>query len=288
MTARQRLERVDGFQQRHRPLGIAAATLKKYAEDRSSNLAALIAFWAFFSLFPLFLVFVTVLGYVLPADERVNVLRHAAAFFPLIDTGTLHSLTGSWWPVLLGAVTALWSGTAVTRTTEQALNDVWEIPREDRPGLVERLRRSLLALSTIGLGLVVSTIVSGYVTGRAVGVDLGALGRGIGYAVAILLDVGLFLFAFRLLTARAVGFRDVLPGALLSGVVFWVLQELSAFVVSRRLQSAQSTYGNFATVITILWWFYLQGQVTMFGAQLNVVLKEGLHPRSLVGGPRAD
>jgi hypothetical protein len=34
----------------------------------------------------------------------------------------------------------------------------------------------------------------------------------------------------------------------------------------------------------------LQGQLTMLGAQLNVVLKKGLWPRSLIGGPdtRAD
>jgi uncharacterized BrkB/YihY/UPF0761 family membrane protein len=74
----------------------------------------------------------------------------------------------------------------------------------------------------------------------------------------------------------------------LSGVVFFVLQQLSAFIIARHLKSAQSTYGSFATVITILWWFYLQSIVTLLGAQLNVVLKERLYPRSLVDAPQTE
>jgi hypothetical protein len=41
-------------------------------------------------------------------------------------------------------------------------------------------------------------------------------------------------------------------------------------------------------VITILWWFYLQSVVTLLGAQLNVVLKDRLHPRSLVDSPQTE
>jgi uncharacterized BrkB/YihY/UPF0761 family membrane protein len=33
---------------------VAVATVKKFSEDQSPNLAAMIAFWAFFSIFPLF------------------------------------------------------------------------------------------------------------------------------------------------------------------------------------------------------------------------------------------
>jgi uncharacterized BrkB/YihY/UPF0761 family membrane protein len=70
-----------------------------------------------------------------------------------------------------------------------------------------------------------------------------------------------------------------------TGIVFWILQQLSSFIISSHLQSAQGTYGTFATVITMLWWFYLQSQITMLGAQLNVVLKRRMWPRSLIGGP---
>ena len=88
------------------------------------------------------------------------------------------------------------------------------------------------------------------------------------------------------MTTRAESIREVLPGALLSGLAFFALQQLSALIISHYLQKAQATYGHFATVITILWWFYLQSQITLVGAQLNVVLKERLYPRSLGDAPR--
>ena len=91
-----------------------------------------------------------------------------------------------------------------------------------------------------------------------------------------------------MLTDREITTRDVLPGAIFSGLIFFVLEQLSSFIIARHLKSAQSTYGHFATVITILWWFYLQSIVTLLGAQLNVVLKERLYPRSLVDAPKTE
>jgi membrane protein len=88
------------------------------------------------------------------------------------------------------------------------------------------------------------------------------VGRITGYLIAVALDVGLFIVAFRLLTDREVATRDVLPGALLSGallsgIVFWLLQQLSSLIIFRYLHNAERIYGSFATVITMLWWLYL-------------------------------
>lgn len=272
-------------QRRHTAPAVAWATLKKFQQDRATRLAAMIAFWAFFSVFPLFLLLVSILGYVLPASTKAEVLHHVAALFPMLDPSSVGGISGSAWTIVVGGVSALWSGLAVMRATEFAFNSVWKIPMDQRPKQVEQIRRALSALGTIGVGLVISTAISGFVTGKDIGVNLGLVGHIVGYAVAAALDIGLFLVAFRMLTDRAVGLRDMLPGALLSGVVFWILQQLSSFIISRHLQSAQSTYGHFATVITILWWFYLQAVVTMLGAELNVVLHERLYPRSLGSRP---
>lgn len=281
-------DRIDSLQQRRRGTAIAAATYKKFSDDHSSNLAAMIAFWAFFSIFPLLLVGITILGWALPASEKSEVLRRIAEMFPLLETSTIKGLTGSVWALVLGSLSTLWSGLGIISTVEEAFNSVWEVPRGQRPNRFRRLPRTLAILATIGFGLVLTTLLSSFITGSANGVHLGLAGHVGGYVVAVLADVALVLAAFRILTVAPVSLREVLPGALLTGVVFFVLQELSAFIISRHLRSAQSTYGHFATVITILWWFYLQAELTMFGAQLNVVLKERLYPRSLFGVPRTE
>ena len=261
------------------------ATVVKFKQDRSARLAAGIAFWAFFAVFPLLLVLVSLLGFFLPDSTRSEVMHNVAALFPLIDPDNVGGLTGSVWSIVAGTATALWSGTQLMRSAEFAFNSAWEIPAAGRPRIAEQMKRALLALSTIGLGLVVSALLSGLVTGRSSDVHLGAAGKGLGYVVSAILDVGLFLLAFRILTDRRITFRQVLPGAVLSGMSFWLLEFVSSLVISRRLQDAEPTYGHFATVITILWWFYLQALITLLGSQLNVVLhrRSGERGRSIRG-----
>jgi len=286
--ARNKLDRLDSYQQRHPALGVPIAVVRKFVEDESINFTAVIAFWAFFSVFPLLLIFVTLLGYFLPSRLQADVLRSVASFVPLLNTDSIKHLSGQWWTLVVGIVSALWSGSFVVLATQSAFNSVWAIPYTQRPSISTQIGRSLGALVTIGLGLVLSTLISSYVIGAATGTNLGLVARLAGYLIAVALDVGLFLVAFRLLTNREIATRDVLPGALLSGLVFWLLQQLSSLIIIRYLHTAASIYGNFATVITMLWWFYLQSIVTLLGAQLNVVLTERLYPRGLVDAPATE
>lgn len=274
--------RADAFQRRHRLSAVTVATVHKYVADGSANLAQMIAFGAFFSVFPLLLVFVTTLGW-LPEHTKAAVLGSAAELLPVIDPRTVGTLGGSWVAFATGAVTALWSGSGVVRGVQNAFNTIWEVPRAERPRLAEQLVRSGAVLATLGVAFVVSTVVSSIVTGTASAVHLGAAGRAGGLATTLALDVVAFVAAFRMLTDRQIRVRDVLPGAVFAGVAFFVLQHTSTFIVGHRLHSVSATYGTFATVIVLLWWFYLQAQVTLLGAQLNVVLARHAWPVHLPG-----
>jgi YihY family inner membrane protein len=285
MELRSRLRELDEKQRERRSLAVAMATIKKYGEDSSSNLASTMAFWAFFSVFPLLLATVTVLGGVLSDHNRTKVLSHLNSYLPLINVSTIDKLHGSWPALVLGLASALWSGMAVVRVTQFAFNSVWEVPQYARPKAKQQIITSLKAMATIGAGLLASTALVGVVTGSDSALNVGPFGRILGYLLAIGVDIGLFLVAYRMLTDRQLSNRDVLPGAVLAGGVFWLLQAVSGVILTRHLGGAQSTYGTFATVITLLWWFYLQSQVTLVGAQLNVVLHRGYYPRSWFGGP---
>jgi YihY family inner membrane protein len=290
MDVKGRIARLDEAQQKKPALAVPIATIKKYNEDKSSNLAAMMAFWGFFSIFPLMLAAVTVLGYTLPESDKERVLAQISGYFPLLgkDTQEMAGLNGSVLALVVGLLAALWSGSAVIRIVQDAFNSVWEVPQVERPKMLEQVKRSMLALSTIGVGLVASTFLLGFVTGDNPSVDLGPLGRILGFAAAIVLDIGLFVLAFRMLTDRAITTRDVLPGAVFAGFTFWLLGTLSSIIITRHLSSASQTYGNFAMVITILWWFYLQAQLTLFGAQVNVVLKCRYWPRALLDPPATE
>ncbi|HJT04050.1 MAG TPA: YihY/virulence factor BrkB family protein [Pseudonocardiaceae bacterium] len=285
---RAKLDRLDSYQRRHPALGVPIAVARKFFEDESINLAAVIAFWAFFSIFPLLLIFVTLLGYFLPPSLQGDVLRSAASFFPLLSTDSMGRLSGRWWTLVVGILSAVWSGSFVVIAIQSAFDSVWEIPHAQRPSIGAQIKRGLFALGAIALGLIVSAVLSSYLTATATGTGLGVVARLAGYLIAVALDVGLFIVAFRLLTDRDISTRDVLPGALLSGIVFWLLQQLSSLIIFRYLHNAERIYGSYATVITMLTWFYSQSVVTLVGAQLNVVLKERLYPRRLIHAPATE
>jgi len=274
------LARVDRWQQEHRATAIGVATIKKFLADDSGNLAALLAFWAFFSIFPLMLAAATLLGWFLPSNLSNDVLHTIDGYVPLIDFSHT-TIGGSWWALVLGLVSALWAATRVTRTARVAFDSVWRVPGAERAGVVEQTLGGLKAFGLIGVALVVSVLTTGFVSGTTHQLDIGALAVVGGYAIAVVIDAVVFVIAFRVLTSQEVSTHDVLPGALVAGVGFWVLQSLSSVIIARYLQTAQKTYGNFATVITLLWWFYLTGVLTLLGAQLNVVLRERSWPRSL-------
>jgi uncharacterized BrkB/YihY/UPF0761 family membrane protein len=55
----------------------------------------------------------------------------------------------------------------------------------------------------------------------------------------------------------------------------------------KHFSHASNTYGTFATVIGLLVWLHLLAQVTLYAAEINVVVVRKLWPRSLLGPPEA-
>jgi hypothetical protein len=101
------------------------------------------------------------------------------------------------------------------------------------------------------------------------------------------INAAVFTMAFRLLTVRQVSLREVAPGAVVAAVFWQILQLVGGFYVTRTLD-ANKAYGTFAVVIGLLSLFYLQAQLTLVAAEVNVVLRNRLWPRALVDPPRTD
>jgi len=66
--------------------------------------------------------------------------------------------------------------------------------------------------------------------------------------------------------------------------VWQVLQIVGGYVVSHQLHRASSLYGVFGVVLGLLAWLYLQAEVTLYAAEVDVVLVRRLWPRSLKPG----
>src|SRR5580692_6944067 len=246
-----RLHELDRRQQQSSRLSFLAAVIKKFGDDQAGQLAALIAYYGFVSLFPLLLVFVTVLGFVLQGN-------------PSAQSSVLHS-TLSQFPVI----------------GNQLQSNVHSL-KGSGVGLAIGLLGSLLA--GLGLLVIVSTVAAGFVTagGQSVAAIVG------GVLVAFLVNVLLFLAAFRLMTAAEVQTRELLPGVIVAAVLWTILQHVGGYYVDHVVRHAKETSGLFAFVLGLLAWLYLGGQLTLLAAEINVVRARRLWPRSFFSDPLLD
>lgn len=277
---KKRLHAFDAFQQRHPALALPLAVVKKFGDDRGSNLAALIAYRAFFSLFPLLLLMTTVLGYLLADDPelRRSVVDSTLSQFPVIgEQLEVSSLQGSGVALAVGIAGTLWAGFGVVLAGEEAIDRAWEVPDGDRPSFLASRLRALGLLVLLGGAMVASTVASGLVGGAS-----GWLGVVGGLIVALALNVAVFIAVFHLLTSLELPLRASLPGAVLAAVCWTALQLVGAWFVSHEIRNATPVYGTFALVIGLLAWIQLGAMLTVFAAELNVVWARKLWPRSLV------
>jgi YihY family inner membrane protein len=277
------VRRADRVQRERTALAIALATIKKFGEDRAGQLAALIAYYGFFSLFPLMLAFVTILGLVLEEDSslRQQLVDSALAQFPIIGDQikqNIGSLQGSGLALALGVGGALWAGLGGIKAAQNAMDQVWDVPVKRQPSFPVAILRAVIMLVTLG----VFVLLAGFLGGIAAGTEDAPVAlRVIGIAGTVVLNVLVFLVAFRVLTVEDVSWGDVWPGAMLAAVLWTILQLLGGYIIGHRLESATQTYGFFAVVIGLLSWLYLGAQVTLLGAELNVVRARRLWPRAL-------
>jgi YihY family inner membrane protein len=278
------LRSADRFQQRHGALGFPIGVIKKFVDDEAGKHAALLAYYGFVSLFPLLLIFVTVLGYTLAnnpdlQEELIDtVIARFPGFGPQLQ-GSIRSIEGSGIGLAIGILGTLWGGLGITRSAQDAMNAIWNIPRRDRPTWWLRLVRSLGSLM-----LVVFAVFAATALARLGTVGHGVVGR-LPLAGSLVLNLLLLTALSQVLTAVRQPWRRLLPGAAVGAIGWSTLQALGSYIVSRQLERANLVYGAFAVVIVLLSWLYLTAELLLFATEVNVVLARRLWPRSLTQSP---
>ena len=281
----------DAFQQRRPVLAFPVAVWKKFNDDQAGNLAALIAYYGFVAIFPLLLVLATVLDIVLRNDPALQktLTDSALAQYPVIGQQIktqLGEIPGTGLPLVFGAIFLLFGARGVANAMQNALCEVWGIPRQDRPGFPMSQVWSFALLLTVGIGFIVTTFLSGLAGGA--GHLLTGAGATVGAVLISLgLNVGVFWLGFRLATARLVRWRDLLVGALIAALIWQVLQVAGGYVVSHQLHRANELYGTFGVVLGLVAWLYLQAEATLWAAEVDVVLARRLWPVSVLADDAA-
>lgn len=277
------IERLDKLQRRHPVLGFGIAVIYKYADDQGGYLAVLMTYYAFLALFPLLLLLTTGVGIVLDDNPewQAKVLDSALGQFPVIgpQLGEPQELSGGTAGIVIGILGALYGASGVGQAAQNAMNTVWQVPRNDRPNPIFSRFRSLLLLTVLAMTLVGTAVLSTFAglpgpLGALEGVTIGLL--------AVVINSAVFIIAYRLSTSNDVSYRDVLPGAVAMAIVWQLLQTFGTVYVTQVVKNASTTNSVFAVVLGLLAFFYLTSIAVVFTAEINVVRVHHLYPRALL------
>lgn len=251
--------------------------------DRALSLGAAISFYTIFSMAPVLLIVVSVAGLIFGREaaqgaivEEIGGLigtEPAAAVEAMIasasDIGS--GIVGT----VVGFATFLFLATGSLVELQDDLNIIWKAPPPERSGVITLVRTRLLSLAlviAIGFLLLVSLIIdaglsalTGYVATALPG--SGAIVFTFNFAFSLGVASLLFALIFKVLPDVAIAWRDVLVGAVLTGLLFALGKFLIGLYIGRS--GVASSYGAAASLVTILLWVYYSSQILLFGAEFT-------------------
>jgi YihY family inner membrane protein len=262
---------------------VALRTFKRYSQDDGSSHAAALTYYAFFSIFPLLLFGAAIIGYLTFGNEelRNRIVESAINGIPMVKDAlgpeSLARIEANRRTIALtGLGLALYAGSGAIVALEHALNKIHKVQVE--PKFLAKRLRSVKWLAILGVAAF-GSVMLGAIAGFVPSFFAAAAALLSGFVI----NVFIFATAFKFLPAADVTWRDVLPGAILTGVLFEVLKYLGTSFLSRGESARSASFGTLAGAATLLIASYLLSQVVLLAAELNAVICE----RRALRGPAA-
>jgi membrane protein len=262
-----------------RLIGILRAAGLRFSRDGCAFLAQALAYNAVFAMIPLGLLAVAVFGFVFGSQEGQDLVIStiddvAPALHDLLADNlknviAVRSISGA-----IAIVALIWSGKNLFQGLAFALNRALNVPA-GRP-LVHDIIRSIIMLPAMGLLLLLSTFVPPTVTylAHAGGFSSPALAQLTAFGVSIFLIFLVAATLYHFLPNKMLPWYFGLPGALFTAIAYELAQ--IAFTVFTAHTNLFHVYGALSSVLALLLWFYLMGNIFLYGAEIcAAVLEEG-------------
>ena len=257
-------------------LATALRVKDRYDELNGNYLASAVTLAGFLSLFPLLLLAIAVVGYFSHgatriADQVVTQLGLTGSAGELIHGMIAKAVASRRSASVVGLVGLLWSGLGLVAALQYAINTSWQVTGR---GLADKLQ-GLAWLAGASVGFTATFGVSALLNFHPVFAPLGVL-------VGLGLNLGLWIWSFRALGNVDVGWRALLPGAVLGAIGLEILKLTGSLYVPRAVRSASALYGPLGVVFAVLAWLLFFGRLVVASSVLNVVRWEEDHGTSTV------
>jgi membrane protein len=253
-------------------------------EDQISNGAAALAFYMVLSLFPCAIFSLSLLPYLPIPNLQQAILDLVREVLPDnaadLLTSTVQSVISRRRTGVLSFafLFTLWSSTSGLHGLMQQLNVAYEV-EEERSFLKARGLALLLTMAFFGLVVgAFALIICGGMVQDSVGEHLGwsqgllALFAGLRWVIII----SALHFAFALIYYLGPNLRQpfvwITPGSVAATLLLLGVSMGFKLYVN-RFSDYDALYGSLGAVIVLLLWLFAAGWVTLFGAELNDVLR---------------
>ena len=274
---------------------------RAYMEDETLDLGAALAFYTIFSIMPMLVVIIAVAGLLAGPSAAEGQLFTKLTEFVGTDTAkALQGLLGNAYEsgqgivaTVVGTLTLVVGATGVFNALKTSLNRIWEIQPKPKSTVLGFLLGRLLSFSLVlGLGflMVVSFVLEAAVTSfstRIAELLPGAAAVAI-MASSSLVSLGItaavFAALFKYLPDTTVTWSDVVPGAVLTTLLFAVGQYALTFYF--QLSDPTSAFGAAAGLMSLLLWVYYSSQIFFLGAEF-IYVRAREHGRPIRPGPDA-
>jgi membrane protein len=239
--------------------------------DGERRMAAEVTYYAFFSLFPLLMVFATILEAAF-GEKSEKILDSVLAELPVLGPDIVQNVgspQGTGVVAVVGLLVALWAGTRAFESFGHAIEVVWEGPAVEPSSTIMGRLRGLITMAILGGAILATTIIGSILAS----IDLmPGLVKPMSFVLSVALNAGVLLLAFKVLAPGNPTWRSQLPGAVVGGIGWALLQVVGSYFVRYIVKGASDTYGAFAVVIGLLTWINVQVRLMLYAAELNSVL----------------
>lgn len=279
------IQAIDRWQRTHKGPAFTYAVIKKYDDDQTGYLAALITYYGFIALFPLLLVTTTVLGMIGFHNQELGrqLVNDVSKYFPVAGQSLESSIRGfrqTGPALIIGVILTFYGARGVADALRHAVSVIWRVPKEDRSGFPRNLIRSFGIIVGGGGGFLLTSALAGWA---------GAVGTGILFrSLSILLNIAMlylvFMLVFTLSLPRRFKRAQYRTGALISAIGITALQLGGAAIFAHTARGITTGYSAlFATTLVMLAWIYLQVRIVLYAVQIDSIKDGKLYPRSLSG-----
>jgi YihY family inner membrane protein len=211
-----------------------------------------------------------------------RVVNGVVSYFPVSAHeifSNIHSYHKTGIDLFAGLVITLYGARGIASALQNASNDLWHIPKNKRPDFWHSQYRNIGIILFGGGGMIITTVLLSYTNNIS---SKGLFFKLLVTLFALILNILVFTMVFRMATSKVIKTKWLFTGAILAGVFWQILQSFGSFLVLHQLKQSSELYGVFALVLGMIFWIYLQAEVTLYAMEANIVQRQILWPRDLL------